>query len=277
MNKKNNLPYSLNWLDLNWEKKKYKNIWVLTLSNQTEDYYDLVTNYGNLFSEIFLEIKKLNLFASTPRINVALFPSEIFAEKTKIPFSWGIGCVRSTNGKFSDTLCYKYIPSRKIPTFNRSTLEGKRGNIHEVVHLFFAKQIPFSTRAINEGFAEFVPRILFNLQKGLTESTNYFNSLTEKDIVTFGEIDTKGLAYFSSELIGKNKAYASAFLGILWLVDAFCGKNKNYFTGAKKLIKILSDCKNAEECYESIYKKTKVDLRNSKAPILEGINLLKTK
>jgi hypothetical protein len=266
---------SLNWFDLTWKKEKYKNVSLLTLPNQNKDYYLFIKEYGDLFSKIFLEIKKLKIFPLSPKINVALFPAEIFAEKTKVPFSWATGCVRSTNGKSSDTLCYKYISNKKISSFDKLTPNNKRGEIHEVTHLFFSKQVHYHLRAINEGFAEFVPRIIFNIQKDLTESTNYFKSLNKGDIVTFGEIDEKGLAHFSSELIGKNSAYASAFLGILYLVDAFSGKNKNYFLGAKKLIDFLSNCKNTDECYEKIHEKTKINFKTSKLPILNGIKLFK--
>jgi hypothetical protein len=270
----------LNWKDLKWKKEKYQNLFLLTLPAQNEDYYRLSKEYADFFSKLILKINELNLFTVKPTIHFALFTEEIFLEKTQVPFSWATGCVRSTNGKISDVLCYKYIPHKKIPSFDELTPNLKRGEIHEILHLFYTQQINSSgqqkfIKSINEGFCEFVPRIIFNLQKEMRNSTVYLTSLTKKDIISFKNIDKYGMAHFSSEKIGKNVAYASAFLGVMWLAKKLSKKPGDYSSGAKNILQLLSKFSNKTQIYAAIKAKTKIDILNSKLPMMESINELK--
>jgi hypothetical protein len=267
----------LNWKDLIWEKEKYKNIFLLSLPNQSEDYYRLLKEFGNLFSELIPRINKLKIFTIKPLIQLALFPEDIFLEKTKVPFSWATGCVRSTNGKTSNILCYKYISKKKISSFEESEAETKRGNIHELLHLFFSQQINSKSSQIlslNEGFCEFVPRILLNLQKDIKDSTDFLVSLDKKSIISLKEIDKYGMAHFSSEKINGNVAYASSFLGIMWLTKKL-SKNKNYLSGTRNLIKLLSKYPSRKKIYSIIKTKVGLDFFNSKLPMLESIKEIK--
>jgi hypothetical protein len=181
--------------------EKRKKFFLLSLQNQTEDYYRLLKEYGEFFSKLIFKINKLKIFTIKPLVQFALFPAEIFSEKTEVPFTLATGCVRSTNNKISNVLCYKYAPNKKIPSFKSMTPDQKRGNIHELLHLFFSQQTNKSgeskeVRSLNKGFCEFVPRILFDLQKDIFSSTNFLSSIKEKEIVPLGEIDKRGIAYF---------------------------------------------------------------------------------
>jgi hypothetical protein len=281
MKKEENNVIELNWKDLKWKKEKYKNLFLLSLPNQPQDYYRLIKEYGNFFSTLILKVNNLNIFTIKPIIHFALFPEEIFSEKTQVPFSWATGCVRSTSGKTSDVLCYKYLPYKEIPIFDKLTADLKRGDLHELLHIFFSQQInssgsPKFIRSINEGFCEFVPRILFNLQMEIKDSTDYLTSLNKKDIISFKDIDQYGMAHFSSEKINKNVAYASSFLGIMWLAKKLSKSQKgNYLSGTKKMLDLLTKCQNKEQVYTTIKIKTKTDFLNSKLPMLESINELK--
>lgn len=288
--KKSEENTELTWKGLKWKKQRYKKLFLLTLPNQSKDYYSVAQGYGDLFSEIIPLINELKVFTVKPIVYVALFPEEIFAEKTEVPFSWATGCVRSTNGKFTDVLCYKYSLNKKFFSFERMSSEYKLGNMHELLHIFFSQQVNSnnsphpksvsinkgSMLAINEGLCEFIPRIIFNFQKDMKDSTNYLLSLTEEDMVSFKDIDEHGMAYFSPEKINKNVAYASAFLGIMWLTNELSKKeDESYLNGTKELIKLITSYKNKEQIYAEIKNKTKTDIQSSKLPMLESINRLK--
>jgi hypothetical protein len=269
----------LTWKDLTWTKEKYKNLSLLTLPNQTEDYYRLAREYGDLFSKLIPKINKLEIFTVKPVIQFALFPGEIFLEKTQVPFPWATGCVRSINGKIADVLCYKYIPQRKILSFDKSNGESKRGNLHEILHLYFSQQINNSgslksVRSLNEGLCEFIPRIILNLQKEMEDSTSYLTSLKKKNLISFKDLDQYGMAHFSSEDVSKNVAYASSFLGVMWLAKKL-SKEEDLLSGTKNLIQLLTKCSDRDQIYTTIEAKTGIDFLNSKLPMLESINKLK--
>lgn len=263
-----------------WQKEDLGDLNLLTLPNQSKAYYEKARNYYELFSWARSKINSLKFFTVKPTCNIAVFPEEIFLEKTKIPFSWGTICVRSTNGRKSDVLCCKYSKNSKLTKINQLNAKYQTGLIHELNHLFFSQQLDHksSIGALNEGFCEFIPRILLNLQKEMPNSTQYLTSLNKKDIVTFKDFDKYGPSHFSSETISKNPAYASAFLGVMWLAKKF-SKNQtkpDYLKGGQNLIKFLFKYHEPSEAYQALANKTKLkNFRDSKIPMLEAIKYLK--
>jgi len=183
-------------------------------------------------------------------------------------------------GEKENVLCCSDDFGDGLESIEEASPELKRGVIHELVPQILDYQMEIPSRytlSFNEGIAELTPRVLISLQANLYESTQYLLSLTEEDIVTLREIDENKPSYYSSEPISRNRAYASALLGIMWITKNLSQRRfgkPDHLEGTKALIQLMCSYDNSGDIYKAVATELGIgqnEFYDSKQPMLESI------
>lgn len=191
--------------------------------------YSHAVNFHRL-NQAAASVKRI--FSDMQAVSCVCFPEGEFLSQVGIPSSmiWVSSCVRSSsnpedgNNSVEDLLCLGeyHEEMRASPLDWDSTEKATLYEIydqHEITHIALEQKLPglllhVNQTAFSEAIAEIIPKVyLDGLHRLSPEAIRYLLDLPEDQMLSWSQINDKGIFHFDQALPHENRGYASCLLG----------------------------------------------------------------
>jgi hypothetical protein len=200
----------------------------------------------NIKAVSLLEGLKLPQFnTKKPVFSCAIIPSGRFLRTANIPenYKWATICSRGIwQDDREDAVVVSAVHASTIDFDIQAPLsilaerqvDVIREAVHEHLPTLRDTYLPYpsaSALPISEAMDEAVPRFILEMQRKMPKSTQFLTDLKDEDILTVEDL-WNGFSKYSSSPVSSNRAYGSAFLFGVGLLEKLQGKYGVDKTGA---------------------------------------------